>query len=60
MDEEQKINSKTEIITPRYLLSLLKPVIKDELVAQCRDDREGIKIKFCNGQQFHLSVTKIK
>ena len=49
-----------QVITPWYLLELLKPIIKDEVIAQCRFDRTGLRISFCNGQKFHLSVTEIK
>ncbi|MCM1437682.1 MAG: hypothetical protein NC131_00525 [Roseburia sp.] len=54
--EEEFIPDK---ITPWYLLDLLKPIIRDEFVAQCRYDRSGIRMKFCNGQKFHLSIKEI-
>lgn len=65
MNKEQKMpnndfENEPQVITPRYLLTLLKPLIKDELVAHCREDASGIKIKFANGQQFHLTVAEIK
>ena len=59
MEEEELNESGEEVITARYLISLLIPIIKDELVAQCRCDRGGIRIKFLNGQIFHLNVTEI-
>ncbi len=59
-EEGKEIKNDNEVITPRYLIDLLKPIINDELVAQCRYDRTGIRIKFCNGQQFHLTVIEIK
>lgn len=46
-------------ISPRYLLSLIKPVLADELVAKLRYDREGLRIAFCNGQKFRVIITEI-
>lgn len=60
MEEELTNENNNKEISPRYLLNLLMPVIKDELIAQCRYDREGIRIKFVNGQIFHLTVSEIK
>ena len=45
-----------EYIPPRFLLTLLKPIIRDELTAQCRENREGIIITFPNGQKFLFTV----
>ena len=65
MEEDQKRKELTtqefpEKITPWYILDLLKPIIKEEFIATSRFDRTGIRIKFCNGQQFHLSVKELK
>ncbi|MDE7301202.1 MAG: hypothetical protein K2N47_03445 [Clostridia bacterium] len=60
MDEEQEFENENNYISPRYLLSLLKPIIKDELIAQCREDRFGLSIKFRNGQQFLLTIGEIE
>lgn len=49
-----------EKITPWYLLTLIKPIIAEELVAKLRFDRTGIRINFCNGQKFHLKIEEIK
>ncbi|MCM1438498.1 MAG: hypothetical protein NC131_04725 [Roseburia sp.] len=48
-----------EVITSWYLLDLLKPIIREEFIATCRYDRSGIRMKFCNGQKFHLSIKEI-
>lgn len=60
MEEKQSDINNNKEISPRHLLNLLMPIIKDELIAQCRYDREGIRIKFVNGQIFHLTVSEIK
>ncbi len=64
MEEEKQIDIKDddtpEFITPWYIITMLKPIIKDEIIAQFRYDRTGIKMRFCNGQKFHLTVTEIK
>ena len=51
-------NEQVEI-TPWYILTLLKPLIADELVATLRFDREGLRIKFPNGQKFRLYIKPI-
>ncbi|MDE6849904.1 MAG: hypothetical protein K2J54_01120 [Clostridia bacterium] len=48
-----------EVITPWYLLGLLKPIIREEFIALCRYDRSGVRMKFCNGQKFRLTITEI-
>lgn len=58
--EELTVQEFSEKITPWYVLDLLKPIIKEEFIATCRFDRTGIRMKFCNGQQFHLSVKELK
>ena len=67
MENEQKdvtgdkqCQGKTEKITPWFILDLLKPIIKEEFIAQCRYDRTGIRMKFSNGQKFHVTVQEIK
>ncbi len=62
--EEENINeieedNYPEVITPWYLLNLLKPIIRDEIIAQFRFDRTGIRMKFVNGQKFHLTINEI-
>ena len=52
-------DSEIEKITPWYLLTLIKPIIADELLAKLRFDREGIRINFCNGQKFRLKIEEI-
>lgn len=63
MEEKTTTEIKEEdypkVITPWYLLTLLKPIIKDEIVAQFRFDRTGIRMKFVNGQKFHLTINEI-
>lgn len=49
----------TKKITPWYLLTLIKPILADELVAKLRFDRSGIRINFCNGQKFHLKIEEL-
>ncbi len=56
--EEEKL--KPEKITPWFLLDLLKPIIKDELIASYRTDRTGLRIAFPNGQKFHLEIKEIE
>ncbi len=51
--------AELEKITPWYLLTLIKPILADELVAKFRYDRTGIKIDFCNGQKFHLKIEEM-
>ena len=60
--EEDKFNEEVvpEAITPRFIVETLLPIVKDEFVAKCRADRAGIKITFCNGQKFHITVDEIK
>lgn len=50
---------KIEKITPWYLLNLIKPILADELIAKLRFDRNGIRITFCNGQKFKLTIDEI-
>ncbi len=50
---------QSEKITPWNLMTLIKPVLSDELVAKLRFDRYGIKITFYNGQKFHLSIKEL-
>lgn len=67
--EDQEINEteelqefqdgNSEVITPWYLLTILKPIIREEFIAMCRYDRSGIRMKFNNGQKFHLTITEI-
>lgn len=63
MEEEKlseiKKDDYPEVITPWYLLDILKPIIREEFIAQCRYDRTGIRMKFLNGQKFHLTITEI-
>jgi len=49
-----------EVITPRFVLEMLLPIIKDEFIAKCRADRAGIKLTFTNGQKFHITVNELK
>lgn len=49
-----------ETITPWRLLTIIKPILADELVANLRFDRNGIRIAFRNGQKFHLTLNEIK
>lgn len=60
MKTTNKEEFKSEKITSWYLLDLLKPIIKDEIIAKCRSDRTGIRIAFPNGQKFHLSIKEVK
>ena len=65
MNEEQKKNEDCEevvpeIISPWYLYDIIMPIIKEEFIATTRYDRTGIRIKFCNGQKFHLTINEIK
>lgn len=57
--EGQDGQEEQDKITPWYLITLLKPLIADELVATLRLDREGIRIKFPNGQKFKLYIKPI-
>ncbi|MDE6850642.1 MAG: hypothetical protein K2J54_04870 [Clostridia bacterium] len=57
--ENSKIEIPKEKITPWYLLELIKPVLADELIAKFRFDRTGIRIAFCNGQKFHLTIKEL-
>ena len=63
--DEQKVTEKKdedtpEVITPWYILTLIKPIIREEFIAKCRFDRAGIKLSFCNGQKFRVKVEEIK
>lgn len=58
-DLNEQTDLLSEKITPWSLLTLIKPMLSDELIAKLRFDRTGIKITFCNGQTFHLTVTEI-
>ena len=62
MKEEHESLKTDEVgsITPRFIVETLLPIVKDEFVAKCRADRAGIKITFCNGQKFHITVNEIK
>lgn len=63
MDEKEKTEVKDdypEVITPWYILNMLKPIIREEFIAVCRYDRTGIRMRFLNGQQFHLTITEMK
>ena len=53
-------NLSNETISPWRLLTTIKPILADELVANLRFDRSGIRIAFLNGQKFHLTITEIK
>lgn len=50
---------KSEKFSAWYLLNLIKPIIADELVANFRFDREGLRISFANGQKFRLEIREI-
>lgn len=58
--DELKENDYPEVITPWYILEMIKPFIREEFIALRRYDRTGIRMKFLNGQKFHLTVTEIK
>lgn len=58
--ENADLESRPEKITPWYLLDLIKPILADELIAKLRFDRNGIRIAFCNGQKFHLTIKEIQ
>lgn len=58
--DELKENDYPEVITPWYILEMIKPFIREEFIALCRYDGTGIRMKFLNGQKFHLTVTEIK
>lgn len=57
--DKEHTNAESEIITPRYLLNLIKPILSDKLVAKFRFEREGLRITFCNGQKFLLKIEEI-
>lgn len=46
-------------ISSRYLLNLIKPILAEELVANFRFDREGLRIAFPNGQKFLLKIEEL-
>lgn len=50
---------ENEKITPWYLLTLIKPILADELIAQLRFDRAGLRVKFCNGQKFRIRIEEL-
>ena len=63
--EEKQTDEKVEdnypaVITPWFILDIIKPFIREEFIAICRYDRTGIRMKFLNGQKFHLTVTEVK
>lgn len=58
--ENSEIEVNAEKITPWYLLTIIKPILADELIAKFRFDRSGIKIAFPNGQKFHLTISEIQ
>ena len=58
-DETESGEYNNRKITPWYLLTLIKPILADELVAQLRFDRAGLRVKFCNGQKFRISIEEI-
>lgn len=58
--ENSEIKVTVEKITPWYLLTLIKPILADELIAKFRFDRSGIRITFNNGQKFHLTISEIQ
>lgn len=61
MDEEQDIVKEEDaVITPWFILETILPIVKDEFIAKCRVDRTGIRMAFCNGQKFHLTVNELK
>ena len=63
MEEEYKSLTEEKVeesISPRYILETILPIVKDEFIAKCRADRTGIKMTFCNGQKFRLTVDEIK
>ena len=62
MEEKLRSNADKveESISPRYILETILPIVKDEFIAKCRVDRVGIKMTFCNGQKFRLTVEEIK
>ena len=49
-----------EAITPWFIITLLKPIMREEFIAERRNDRTGIRMKFLNGQKFHLTIEEIK
>ena len=63
MNEEEIDFNASEVeqekITPWYLLTLIKPILSDELIAKLRFDRNGLRIAFPNGQKFHLQIDEI-
>ncbi|MCM1546499.1 MAG: hypothetical protein NC033_05625 [Clostridiales bacterium] len=56
----EEITEMPEIITPWYIITLIKPIIREEFIATCRYDRTGIRLKFLNGQKFHISVKEME
>ncbi len=52
-------DAKKEVpITKESLLTELKTALDDYFVAQISEDKEGILLRFLNGQQFILQVNE--
>lgn len=57
--EQELPDGYPEVISSWYLLDILKPILKEEFIAMFRYDRAGIRMKFCNGQKFRLTIQEI-
>ena len=58
--QDKNLKEWEELISPRGLLNVIKPIIADELVAKYRLERDGLKVTLLNGQKFMLTITEIK
>lgn len=58
-ETEKSKEDKFEKITPWYLLTLIKPILADELVAKLRFDTFGLRVNFCNGQMFRIRIEEM-
>ncbi len=55
----EKETAQDDKITPWYLLTLLKPIIADELLATFRFDTRGLRLTFPNGQRFRIRIEEL-
>lgn len=58
-ENNQSENDELKKITPWYLLTLIKPILADELVAKLRFDNFGLRVNFCNGQMFRIRIEEM-
>lgn len=47
-------------MSPAEMIKMIKMILAEEMGAMYRIERDGLKIKFVNGQKFRIKVEEIK